>query len=317
MHILITGGTGFVGRALCQTLMAQNHTLYVWTRHPAKARKRFASLFASMQDAAPMANLHFSDQLATWAQCPIDAVINLAGEPIADQRWSPARKALLVESRVQSTQKLVAFMQTLNPVPKVLLSASAVGFYGAQGTQEVREDSPTQAGFTHELCAQWEEAAQAAEALGTRVCRIRIGLVLEQEGGSLAKMLPAFKLGLGGRLGSGEQYMPWIHRQDLLNILLFLLERPHLSGAFNASAPTPVTNAVFTRQLGQALGRPACLPMPAPVLKLIFGEMAQDLLLTGTRMLPARLLSEGFSFQYPTLDQAFSAIFAQSMQAQR
>jgi uncharacterized protein (TIGR01777 family) len=192
--------------------------------------------------------------------------------------------------------------------PPVLVSASAVGYYGEQGDRPIAEDTPPTPGFTHDLCAAWEREAAKAGELGVRVCLMRIGVVLDEGGGALAKMLPAFRMGAGGRLGTGKHWFPWIHRADVTAICQWLLESDQARGAYNVGAPNPVTNAEFTRALGRALGRPTVLPMPEAALKLLFGEMS-ELLLVSDRMLPKRLLDEGFKFRYPDLDRALAAIF--------
>lgn len=293
MRVLISGGTGFIGQKLCALLAQQGHEVVVWTRQ--------------LKPKLPEGAGSFIHQLSELEKSSVDAVINLAGAGIADQRWSAARKKELVNSRVTTTQQLVKWMTAQESPPKTLLSASAVGFYGEQGDREITETTAPTPGFTHDLCAAWEAAAQEAEALGVRVCRVRTGVVLDQGGGSLKKMLPAFKMGLGGPLGSGKHWFPWIHRADIARIYLWLLENPEQQGAFNASAPRPVTNAEFTRSLGRALKRPAVLPMPELMLKVMFGEMA-ELLLVSDRMLPARLQEAGFEFHYPELDTALNAI---------
>jgi uncharacterized protein (TIGR01777 family) len=188
------------------------------------------------------------------------------------------------------------------------VSASAVGYYGEQGDRPVTEDTQPTPGFTHDLCAAWEAEALKAEALGVRVCLARIGVILDRDGGALAKMLPAFRLGAGGRLGAGRHWFPWIHREDMAAIIQWLLENPRAQGAYNAGAPAPVTNADFTRALGRALGRPTVLPVPGAALKLLLGEMS-ELLLVSDRMLPQRLLEEGFKFRYAEIDRALAAIF--------
>jgi uncharacterized protein (TIGR01777 family) len=235
------------------------------------------------------------------------AVINLAGAPIGDARWTESRKRLLLESRVGTTARVVEWMRRAARPPGVLVSGSAVGYYGEQGDKPITEDTPPTPGFTHDLCAAWEAEAEKASEFGVRVCRMRIGVVLDQGGGALAKMLPAFRLGAGGRLGSGTHYFPWIHREDIAAICQWLLERPEARGAYNAGSPNPVTNEEFTRELGRALGRPTVLPMPQSALKLLFGEMS-ELLLVSDRMLPKRLLEEGFRFRYPDLAGALRAI---------
>ncbi|MGP9809776.1 TIGR01777 family oxidoreductase [Halomonas sp. AOP12-C2-37] len=299
MRVLITGGSGFVGQRLCQQLIEQGHEVQVVSRHPHKVRQRLPS------------GCDIRDSAQAFIQSPPDAMINLAGEPIAAKRWSDEQKAKLINSRKAATQQLVALCEQLQangqPLPKVMVSGSAMGYYGDQGNREVSEDTAPNEEFAHRLCQQWEAAAQPIEALGVRLAIVRIGLVLETGGGSLQKMLPPFKLGLGGRFGSGEQFMPWIHRDDLVAALLFLVHQNNLSGAFNASAPHPVTNAVFTKTLAKQLNRPAIFPVPAFVLKAGFGEMSR-LLLTGADMRPERLEAAGFTFQYPTLDKALGAI---------
>lgn len=294
MRILITGGTGFVGRALCPRLAADGHEVVILTR---QANPRVPSGVAAAVT-----------RLDALVPDDFGAVINLAGEPIGDARWTENRKRLLIDSRVGTTSRLVEWMGRGSRRPEVLISASAVGYYGEQGDRPVTEDTPPAPGFTHDLCAAWEREASRAEALGVRVCIARIGVVLDRDGGALAKMLPAFRLGAGGRLGSGAHYFPWIHRDDMTAICRWLLERPQARGAYNACAPNPVTNAEFTRALGRALGRPTVLPMPRTALKLLFGEMS-ELLLTSDRMIPQRLLAEGFQFRHPVLDGALTAIF--------
>jgi uncharacterized protein (TIGR01777 family) len=294
MRILITGGTGFVGQALCPRLAASGHEVVVLTRQsnprlPAGVARAITSL-----DEASAGDF--------------GGVINLAGAPIGDARWTDARRRLLVASRVETTARLVAWMARARSGPQVLVSASAVGYYGEQGDRAVTEETPPTPGFTHDLCAAWEREAEQAAALGVRVCRMRIGVVLDRDGGALARMLPAFRLGAGGRLGTGRHWFPWIHRADVAAICQWLLDNGEARGAYNASAPNPVTNAEFTRALGRALGRPTLLPMPAAALRLLFGEMS-EILLASDRMLPQRLLQEGFTFRHPQLDGALAAIF--------
>ena len=294
MRILITGGTGFIGQALCPRLAAAGHEVVLLSRQSKPRLPKGAATSVTALDALDAGEF--------------GGVINLAGEPIGDGRWTPARRKLLLDSRIQTTSRLVEWMQRAKRPPGVLVSASAVGYYGEQGEREITEDTPPTPGFTHDLCAAWEREAARAAALGVRLCIPRIGVVLDRDGGALAKMLPAFRMGAGGRLGSGQHWFPWIHREDMAAILRWLLETPAASGAYNASAPNPVTNEGFTRSLGRALGRPTVLPMPAAALKLLFGEMS-ELLLVSDRMVPRRLLQEGFRFRYPDLDGALAAIF--------
>lgn len=294
MRVLVTGGTGFIGQALCPLLLQQGHQVVLWTRQ--------------LKPKLPQGVKEYVNQLQELEKDSIEAVINLAGAGIADKRWSEERKKLLVNSRVETTQQLVKWMITQDSPPQVLVSASAVGYYGEQGDRIITEDTPPAPGFTHDLCAAWEAAALQAEQQGIRVCLVRTGVVLDQGGGSLAKMLPAFKLGLGGPLGSGQHWFPWIHREDMARIYLWLLENKQEQGVFNASAPHPVSNKEFTQALGKAIKRPAFMPMPAPVLKLMFGEMG-ELLLASDRMQPQRLEEAGFEFRYPQVDQALKKIF--------
>lgn len=295
MRILVTGGSGFIGRLLCPELLSAGHEVVVLTRSPQKTRQKLPE---GVQCYADLSSVD-----------PCEAVINLAGAGIADKRWTEARKQVLKASRLETTQAVVEWMATLPVPPTVMVSASAVGWYGEQGQQEVDESTPPTSGFTHELCEAWEQAAQQAEALGVRVCCIRLGVVLDQGGGSLAKMLPAFKLGLGGRLGDGQQWMPWIHRQDVVRVVQFLLAQPECSGPYNTTAPEPVTNAEFTRALGRALHRPTVLPVPSCMLSLALGDMA-SLLLGSDRLVPRRLQEAGFQFRYSDLDKALADIMA-------
>ncbi|WP_106475570.1 TIGR01777 family oxidoreductase [Phytohalomonas tamaricis] len=295
MHILVTGATGFVGRALCSYLHEHGHELLVISRSPQTAVKQLGV----PADARGSAQA-FKDM-------PIDAIINLAGEPIFDKRWSRTQKKILIESRVSGTRDLVALCQIMKSPPRVLISGSAMGYYGAQSDREVTEGTPPSDEFAYKLCKAWEDEATKAAEFGVRVARIRIGLVLDREGGMLKQMLPAFRIGLGGKVGAGNQYMPWVHRSDLVRIIDFLLTRDDLDGPFNASAPQPVTNAQFTKTLAHRLGRPALFTIPGKALELVLGERAR-LLLTGARMRPARLEEAGFKFRYNTLDEALGAI---------
>lgn len=292
MRVLVSGGTGFIGRALCPQLIQNGYDVIVWSRQP------------HPEAAEGVTAIQRLDELTGPGP---DAVVNLAGASIADGRWTQARKRLLVDSRVHTTRKLVEWMRSLENPPKALISASAVGYYGEQGDRVITEGTPPTPGFTHDLCLQWEREALRAESLGVRVCLVRTGVVLDRDGGALAKMLLPFKMGAGGRLASGTHYFPWIHRADIVAIYEWLLANGQASGPYNASAPSPVTNAEFTRELGRALKRPTLFPMPEPVLRLLFGEMS-EILLVSNRMMPKRLLDEGFQFRYPELKQALHAI---------
>lgn len=295
MHYLITGGTGFIGRALCRELLRREQRVTVLTR--------------SRQSAAGVlpGGVKAIERLDEIRQDVPGAIINLAGENLAAARWNEARKQRFVASRVETTRALVDFMRRTARRPRVLVSGSAIGWYGARGDEELTEDSAPGDEFQSRLCRVWEEEALKAETLGVRVCRVRTGIVLGDGGGPLAKMLPPFKLGLGGPIGSGRQWMSWIHRSDLIALMLWLAQNEWASGAFNGTAPHPVGNREFARVLGAVLHRPALMPMPGYALKLLVGEMAH-LLLTGQRVLPARAGQLGFAFQYPRLDTALAEI---------
>ncbi|MBY5922173.1 TIGR01777 family oxidoreductase [Ferrimonas balearica] len=293
MKLLITGGTGFIGRALIARLSPQ-HEITVLTRNPEKALSLLGSGITPLRSLATQANLD-----------GFDGVINLAGEPIAEGRWSTQKKRLICDSRWQLTEALVRLHQASANPPKVWINASAIGIYGPRDAAAVDETTPlTPMGFAEQVCERWEAiASRIAEQ--TRLCIVRIGLVLHPDGGALKKMLPAFRLGLGGPIGSGQQMMSWIHRDDLVAMLCYLLENDHCRGIFNGTAPQPVTNRAFGQALGQTLGRPAFLPAPAPVLKLALGEMS-SLLLTGQAVLPRAAEAAGFQFQYPELNAALA-----------
>ena len=296
MHILLTGGTGLMGRALCRHWAQQGHQLTVWSRRP----QQVAALCG--------AEVRGIGRLEELAEEPLDAVLNLAGAPIADRPWTRKRKALLWASRISLSEKLLAWLEARAQKPRVLLSGSAVGWYGDGGERELHEDSPpVSKDFAAQLCGAWEETAQRAEDLGIRVVLLRTGLVLAKEGGMLKRLLPPFKLGLGGPLGSGRQWMPWIHLADQIALIDFLLQHEQASGPYNACAPQPVRNRQFSQALGRALGRPAIVPAPAFVLRLVLGELS-GLLLGGQRALPTRLSAAGFRFRFTDLDAALEDI---------
>jgi hypothetical protein len=298
MDILITGGTGAIGRVLCQNLQAQGHSLTVLSRKPATVGPLCGETSTALRSLSELPNTaHF------------DAIINLAGEVVIGPYWTKKRKQQLWDSRVTLTEQLVDFIDRADSKPAVLINASAVGFYGHGADKLIDETSPGAGGFAHQLCDGWEQAARRAESFGVRVCIVRIGLVLMAHSGLLKSMLPSFRLGLGARLGDGQQWMPWIHLQDLIALFEFLLEHPHLSGVFNGVAPNPVTNAEFTRQLAQQLHRPAFLFVPAFALTGLLGEMGR-LLIEGQRAVPKRLLDNGFTFHYADLDVALTDILS-------
>jgi uncharacterized protein (TIGR01777 family) len=299
MRILITGGTGFIGRKLCHQLARQGYQLTLLARNPAKAKQLLSEIeidtFASLEDWKP----HIG----------FDAVINLAGEPIMAKRWTEHRKRILWDSRVGLTAKLVECMTLVQCKPTVFISGSAVGIYGNQGDAFLDETSQFKDEFGHRLCAAWENAALQAEKLDIRVCLLRTGLVIGKQGGFLERMLVPFKLGLGGRIGEGRQWMSWIHIEDHIGLTQHLLGSPKARGPYNATAPNPVTNAEFTHELAKCLHRRALLPIPAWLLKLAMGEMA-ELLLGSQRVIPKKALDSGFRFSYETLEPALSEVLA-------
>ena len=303
MRIVVAGGTGFIGRPLCQRLVELGHAVTVLTRDPAAARTRLAPPVSVI---GWQGSRGATGELMT-ALGNAEVVINLAGAPIAQGRWTEQTKDRLRRSREGMTSALVDALAKLRARPVLLISASAIGYYGPRQDEPLREDAPSGAGFLASLCREWEAAARAAERLGVRVVLPRIGVVLGKNGGALARMLPVFGLGLGGPLGNGTQWLSWIHLDDLIELLLFLLDQA-VGGPVNATAPHPVTNEEFSRVLGQTLERPVWLRTPAFVLKLLLGQMAEELLLTGQRVLPARAEAMGFRFRYPTLSEALHAI---------
>lgn len=295
MHVLVTGGSGFIGRSLCVTLLDQGYAVTVLTRTPQKTKSLFMPLLINAIDSL--------EKLPG----DIDVVINLAGAPIVDKRWTDARKKELLKSRVEITQQITNLINSGAIKPSVFISGSAIGFYGDTREQTIDEYSTYyHEEFSHDLCKQWEDAANVASHK-TRVCILRTGIVLDRDGGALHKMLLPFRLGLGGKIGSGNQWFSWIHRTDLVNMIIFLMKNEKCSGVFNGTAPHPVTNSTFAKALGKALHRPTVLPVPGVVLKIAMGEMS-DLLLTGQRVLPVRAREAGFVFQYPELEGALFAI---------
>ncbi len=292
MKILITGGTGFIGQALVKALLAKQHSICILTRDCKKVSRLFDHTVTSVNGLPALtAEQHF------------DVVINLAGAPIFDKRWTAAQKQKLRDSRISLTQKLIAYIATMQHKPELLISGSAIGYYGDQGNREVTEQSDCHPDFSQQLCADWEQAALDAEKYGVRVCLMRTGLVLGANGGILQRMLLPFKLGLGGRLGSGEQWMSWIHLTDWIAIAQCMIDDRTMQGAYNATAINPVTNQEFSQSLAQCLARPAFLPLPATVLKILLGEMS-ELVLGSQKVLPQRLIEQGFEFQFKHLEHA-------------
>jgi len=296
MRILLTGGTGLIGRRLCQQWQQQGHELWVWSRHP----QQVSRLCSGARGIARLQELE--------AALPLDAVVNLAGAPIADRPWTEGRRDLLWRSRVDLTRTLVDWIGRLPTPPRVLLSASAVGWYGDRGEQLLDEESaPGQADFGSRLCMAWEQEAERARQWNVRVAVLRTAPVLAHSGGMLGRLLPVFRMGLGGRLGSGRQWMPWIHVDDQVRLIDYLLHHDDCSGVFNACAPGTVRNQDFTRTLARAVHRPAVLPAPAWALRLALGEMSV-LLLGGQHVTPRRTQAAGFVWRHPELEPALEQL---------
>lgn len=296
MNILITGGTGLIGRHFIKA-SEEKHTFTVLTRKPDTANKQLPNSCVYITSLSELDNLN-----------SFDAVINLAGEPIVDKRWTTTQKRIITESRLETTKQLAALIENSADAPKVFISGSAIGFYGRQNDQAIDEQfTDVHQEFSHQLCAQWEAAALSAASVATRVCILRTGIVLAPNGGALSKMLLPFKLGLGGPIGNGKQYMSWIHIDDMVKGIQYLLDNPATDGIYNFTAPQPETNKRFAQTLCSALGRPCLLPMPSLVLKTLMGE-GSDLLIYGQNVVPKKLLDEGFSFAYPKLPEALENI---------
>ena len=300
MNITVTGATGFIGNRLVHDLLRAGHRIH------ALGRKRSADL--------PHA-VGFSEWQSTEAEPPpeslaiADAIVHLAGEPVA-QRWTPEVKGRIRTSRVDGTRKLVNALTKQSHQPRVLVCASAIGYYGSRGDEVLAETSAPGRDFLSQVVVDWEQAAREAEAVGIRVVSLRFGVVLGKDGGALAKMLPPFRLGLGGRLASGQQWMSWIHVDDVIGLIRFSLDNSSARGPMNATSPNPVTNADFTRELAAAVHRPAIFPVPRFALNLLFGEMA-EVILGSQRVLPKATQSAGFQFQYPELRPALVRLLSE------
>lgn len=290
----MTGGTGFIGKRVVQALLKEGHRVSVYSRQPAIDVRKLLT-----KDVRPVKSLS-----AINPSVAFDAVINLAGEPIMDKRWNHQRKRVLLNSRVGVTTELIDLIERMENRPKVLISGSAVGYYGHHDLSDPQNESAEVGScFSASLCERWEQPARRAENLGVRVCIVRTGIVLDQHQGALHKMLPPFWLGVGGPMGSGQQMMSWIHADDMVRIITFLLNNESSQGVFNATAPQPVSNKEFAKTLGAILKRPAILPKPECVLKLLFGESA-EMVLNGQAAIPQRLQDAGFTWEYPQLKGA-------------
>jgi len=308
MKILITGATGMIGQALGQLLNGEKHRLIALSRSPSGARHLAVAETHQWEPEAgppPAAALE-----------GVEAVVNLAGESVAAHRWTAEQKQRIRDSRVIGTRHLVAALKAMQPGPKVLVSASAVGLYGDHGDEPLDERSPAGRGFLSEVCQEWEKEAERARASGIRVVRVRIGVVLSKTGGALPRMLTPFKLGVAGRLGSGRQWFPWIHLDDVTGLLRHAILSPALNGPLNAVAPGVVTNADFTKKLAGVLHRPAFLPAPELALRLAMGEMA-EMLLGSQRVIPQAAVESGYQFRYPILAAALEDLLGQGTAAAR
>lgn len=300
MHILLTGGTGLMGRGLCRKWLAEGHRLTVWSRTPQRVPDICGKAVRGI------------GRLEELGAEPLDAVVNLAGAPIADRPWTGKRKAVLWASRITLTDQLLDWLEGRAQKPRVLVSGSALGFYGDGGERELHEDMGlVSADFASQLCSAWEESARRAEALGVRVVLLRSGLVMARDGGFLKRLLPLFRLGLGGPIGSGRQWMGWVHIDDQIALIDFLLRREEARGPYNACAPQPVRNAEFAQALGRVLHRPARLPAPAFALRLMLGRELAGLLLGGQRAVPVRLTEAGFTFRFTDLNSALADLLSE------
>ncbi len=294
MNILITGGTGFIGTPLSHELRNSGHKVVVTTRRPSDSKEKLIWNPPALIPSKVISGF--------------DAVINLAGEPVAPGRWTKKRKELIMSSRINTTRSLVESIKKAAFKPKVLISASAIGYYGDHGDEYVAEDTPPASDFLARVCKAWEAEAVKAQELGIRVVLIRIGGVLESDGGALPKMMTPFKLFLGGTIGSGKQWFSWIHRDDVAGIIKYALENESVSGPVNAVSPNAVTNKEFSSALGKTLHKPSWLAVPAFVIKLTLGELG-SMLLTGQRVMPEKILKSGYNFKYQDLESALKAIF--------
>ncbi|EED35560.1 conserved hypothetical protein TIGR01777 [Luminiphilus syltensis NOR5-1B] len=291
MHLLVTGGTGFIGSALVPALCASNHTVTVLSR-------------ASRADTPDVRYVKSLDAIDNH----VDAVINLAGASLADHRWTARYKQEIIASRVDLTRDLTAWMERQDQPPAVLINGSAIGYYGASQSAIFDETSPRGEGFSASLCDDWESAARRASSFGTRVVLLRLGVVFDQGGGALQPMLRSFRFGVGSWLGSGQQWLSWVHRRDVVNAIELLLNDPAARGPFNVTAPKAVTHQQFAQTVGRFKPTLFNMGIPGAVMRLVLGQMADELLLTGQKVVPTALEQRGFAFEFPTLDAALADI---------
>ncbi len=303
MHIVMTGGTGFIGRALCASLLREGHWVTILTRNAREASKLLGAIVTAVE--------WNGREAGGWEDCleGADGVINLAGAPIAEARWTYARKRLLTDSRVLTTRLLVEAMSRRSSKPRTLVSASGIGYYGASDDRVLDESAVPGRGFLADLCLAWETEAMRAAQFGSRVVLLRTGMVLEQDGGALPKMLLPFRLFAGGPVMPGTQWVSWIHRRDHIGLIKWALSTPNVSGPLNAVAPEPVRMKTFCEVLGRVLHRPSWLPVPRFALQVLLGELS-TLMTTGQRVSPSKADSGGYRFQYPTSESAMQAILS-------
>lgn len=296
--ILITGGTGFIGNHLCEILLKEGYILYILTRNE------------KLNGTGDHQTKFYLNNLSKIQNIDIDIVINLAGETIA-QRWTENTKQKIYNSRILTTRNLVNFMRSKQTKPTLLISGSAVGYYGVNHHTTFTEENSSldiDSQFASSLCKAWEDEALHAASLGIRVVPLRIGPVLEKNGGMLAKLLLSFRLGLGSQIGDGRQWLSWIDRDDLINLILFIIDQKNINGPVNATSSNPVTNKEFSLALAEALHKPCFLKTPEFVFKLIFGQMAEEIMINGQKVLPDKAIRHGFVFSYPTIQQSLSKI---------
>lgn len=301
-NILVTGGTGFIGKHFCQSMIDQGHHITLLTRDLEKAANLFHGKISLLDSLDLIRNDdHF------------DIIVNLAGETIS-QRWSDKTKTKIINSRIHTTENLIGLIQRLTHKPDVFVSGSAIGVYGTDESTTFTEETPTSnqpSGiFPQQVCMQWEAIAQKAQDYSVRTCLLRTGIVLETDGGALAQMLFPFEFGLGGPMGTGKQWFSWIHRNDLIRLIIHLINSENIHGPVNAVAPEAVTNRRFSKALGKAMKRPAILPLPGFQVKLLFGEMGESLLLSGQKVIPQKVIVNGFKFNFPTIETALHHLFA-------
>lgn len=299
MHVLVSGSSGLIGSGLIVSLPRSGHTVVRLLRGGTRAREGDVVWYPETGDLQPA------------EPRPLDAVVHLAGENIASA-WTEEKKAAIRRSRVDATRRLCQTLAKLKRAPRVLICASAVGYYGNRGDEQLDESAAPGAGFLADVCRDWEAATEPAAAAGIRTVRIRLGMILDPRSGALAKMLPVFEIGLGGRLGAGRQYTSWVTLIDVLRAIELLLAREDLAGPVNVVAPHPLTNAEFTKTLAAVLHRPAMLPVPEFALRVVFGQRADELLLASARVVPRRLQQAGFQFEHPELKPALEHLLGRT-----